>query len=134
VNSFPCTSCGACCSSIEDIDFLTQYNENGVCSQLVDNQCKIYAKRPLLYRIERDVKYLEKVMPYIYQLWGRGVHMETMVEGKPKLYTYDSKGDIRSICNLTLCELFMLLIKKGMICCIHLLFCYFKINAEKELT
>ena len=42
--------------------------------------------------IELDVKYLEKVMPYIYQLWGRGVHMETMVEGKPILYTYDSKG------------------------------------------
>mgnify|MGYP003445453994 CR=1 FL=1 len=28
--------------------------------------------------IELDVKYLEKVMPYIYQLWGRGVHMETL--------------------------------------------------------
>ena len=42
--------------------------------------------------IELDVKYLEKVMPYIYQLWGRGVHMETMVEEKPILYTYDSKG------------------------------------------
>ena len=32
--------------------------------------------------IELDVKYLEKVMPYIYQLWGRGVHMETKVEEK----------------------------------------------------
>ena len=42
--------------------------------------------------IELDMKYLEKVMPYIYQLWDRGVHMETMVEGKPILYTYDSKG------------------------------------------
>lgn len=42
--------------------------------------------------IELDVKYLEKVMPYIYQLWGRGVHLETKVEEKPILYTYDSKG------------------------------------------
>ncbi|WP_050614124.1 SpoVR family protein [Bacillus testis] len=42
--------------------------------------------------IELDVKYLEKVLPYIYQLWGRGVHMETIVEDKPILYSYDSKG------------------------------------------
>ena len=42
--------------------------------------------------IELDVKYLEKVLPYIYQLWGRGVHLETKIEEKPILYTYDSKG------------------------------------------
>ena len=29
--------------------------------------------------IELDVKYLEKVLPYIHQLWGRTVHMESIV-------------------------------------------------------
>jgi len=42
--------------------------------------------------IELDLKYLEKVLPYIYQLWGRGVHLETVVEEKKLLYTYDGKA------------------------------------------
>ena len=42
--------------------------------------------------VELDLKYLEKVLPYVYQLWGRGVHMETMVEGKNMLFTYDGKS------------------------------------------
>ncbi|MGN1400465.1 MAG: SpoVR family protein [Bacillus sp. (in: firmicutes)] len=45
--------------------------------------------------VELDVKYLEKVLPYIYQLWGRPVHIETMVEGKPVAYSYDSKGNYK---------------------------------------
>ncbi len=42
--------------------------------------------------IELDIKYLEKVMPYIHQLWGRSIHMETVIEGKNMLYTYDGKS------------------------------------------
>jgi stage V sporulation protein R len=42
--------------------------------------------------IELDIKYLEKVMPYIHQLWGRSIHLETVIEGKGMLYTYDGKG------------------------------------------
>ncbi|MFT8322651.1 MAG: SpoVR family protein [Bacillus sp. (in: firmicutes)] len=42
--------------------------------------------------IELDLKYLEKVLPYIHQLWGRNVHMETIVEDKNMLYTYDGKA------------------------------------------
>jgi stage V sporulation protein R len=42
--------------------------------------------------IELDVKYLEKVVPYVYQLWGRAVHMETMLENKPVVFTYDGKS------------------------------------------
>jgi stage V sporulation protein R len=41
--------------------------------------------------IELDLKYLEKVLPYIYKLWGRTVHMETVVENKEILFTYDGK-------------------------------------------
>jgi stage V sporulation protein R len=42
--------------------------------------------------IELDVKYLEKVLPYIYQLWGRTVHMESVIEERPMLFSYDGKG------------------------------------------
>lgn len=42
--------------------------------------------------IELDIKYLEKVMPYIHQLWGRSIHLETVIEGKGMLYTYDGKS------------------------------------------
>nr|WP_239094332.1 SpoVR family protein [Bacillus sp. B15-48] len=42
--------------------------------------------------IELDIKYLEKVMPYIHQLWGRKVHIETIVEDRVMLFTFDGKG------------------------------------------
>ncbi|MFD6440744.1 SpoVR family protein [Peribacillus sp. NPDC060186] len=42
--------------------------------------------------IELDLKYLEKVMPYIHQLWGRSVHMESVMEGKDVLFSYDGKS------------------------------------------
>ena len=41
--------------------------------------------------IELDLHYLENVLGYIYQLWGRPVHMETYVEDKRILYSYDGK-------------------------------------------
>jgi stage V sporulation protein R len=41
--------------------------------------------------IELDVKYLEKVIPYVQQLWGRTVHMETTIENKSVLFTFDGK-------------------------------------------
>lgn len=50
--TFPCTSCGACCSSIEGIDFLAEYNQEGKCTNLSDNRCSIYDSRPLLCRID----------------------------------------------------------------------------------
>ncbi len=42
--------------------------------------------------IELDLKYLEKVLPYVYQLWGRPVHMESVLEGKSVLFSYDGKS------------------------------------------
>lgn len=41
--------------------------------------------------VELDLKYLERTMPYIYQLWGRSIHMETVVEDKRAAFTYDGK-------------------------------------------
>ena len=41
--------------------------------------------------VELDIKYLEKTLPYVYRLWGRAVHLETVLEGRPVLFTYDGK-------------------------------------------
>jgi stage V sporulation protein R len=42
--------------------------------------------------VELDIKYLEKVLPYIQHLWGRAVHLETVYEGKPVLFSYIAQG------------------------------------------
>ncbi|MFS0655045.1 SpoVR family protein [Bacillus sp. 179-C3.3 HS] len=42
--------------------------------------------------VELDLKYLEKVLPYLYQLWGRSVHIETVLEGKEVMFTFDGKA------------------------------------------
>lgn len=41
--------------------------------------------------IELDVRYLEKVLPYIHQLWGRTVHLQTRILEKNIVFTYDGK-------------------------------------------
>ena len=42
--------------------------------------------------IEIDVKYLEKVLPHLHYLWGRTVHIETILEGKEIVFNYDGKS------------------------------------------
>ncbi|GMA50096.1 stage V sporulation protein R [Alicyclobacillus contaminans] len=41
--------------------------------------------------MELDVKHLEKTLPYMYQLWGRNCHLQTVVEGRDVVFTYDGK-------------------------------------------
>ncbi|MDY5185489.1 YkgJ family cysteine cluster protein [Helicobacter trogontum] len=53
--SFLCTKCGACCRNIRGIKELESYDlGNGVCTHLdiQTNQCKIYANRPMICRVE----------------------------------------------------------------------------------
>jgi stage V sporulation protein R len=45
--------------------------------------------------VELDVKYLEKTLPYVYRLWGRPVHLETVIEDKPALFSYNGKKHMR---------------------------------------
>ncbi|MDN4607856.1 SpoVR family protein [Sporosarcina highlanderae] len=40
---------------------------------------------------ELDVPYLENVLPYVHQLWGRIVHLETYVDSKQIVFSYDGK-------------------------------------------
>ncbi|ULL14252.1 stage V sporulation protein R [Paenibacillus sp. H1-7] len=41
--------------------------------------------------LELDLKYVERTLPYIQKLWGKTVHLETTVESKQVLFTYDGK-------------------------------------------
>lgn len=47
--------------------------------------------------IELDLKYLERTLPYVYRLWGRTVHLETVVEDKTALFSYDGEKHYRKI-------------------------------------
>jgi len=44
---------------------------------------------------ELDFPYLENVLAYIYELWGRPVHLETYAEDKNTLFSYDGEKHMR---------------------------------------
>ncbi|MEK3884140.1 SpoVR family protein [Paenibacillus sp. PL2-23] len=41
--------------------------------------------------VELDLKYVERTLPYVYQLWGKTIYLETVVEDKALLFMYDGK-------------------------------------------
>jgi stage V sporulation protein R len=41
--------------------------------------------------MELDLKYIEKTLPYIYRLWGKPVHLQSLVEEKPVQFSFDGK-------------------------------------------
>ncbi|WP_143187987.1 SpoVR family protein [Thermoactinomyces sp. DSM 45891] len=45
--------------------------------------------------VELDVKYLEKTLPHVYALWGKSVHMETIVEKRNVIFSFNGKKVIR---------------------------------------
>ncbi|MUG43864.1 SpoVR family protein [Paenibacillus woosongensis] len=47
--------------------------------------------------IELDLKYLERTLPYVQRLWGRTVHLETVVEGKKAIFSYDGEKHYRKL-------------------------------------
>ena len=40
---------------------------------------------------ELDVFYLEKTLPHVYTLWGKPVHLETMLDNKKVLFSYNGE-------------------------------------------
>lgn len=40
---------------------------------------------------ELDVFYLEKTLPHVYTLWGRPAHLETVLDNKPVLFSYNGE-------------------------------------------
>jgi stage V sporulation protein R len=45
---------------------------------------------------ELDLIYAEKTLQYVYMMWGRPVHLETVYEGKRILLTYDGERNSKS--------------------------------------
>ncbi len=41
--------------------------------------------------MDLDVFYLEKTLPHVFKIWGRPVHMETAVDGKEVLFSYNGE-------------------------------------------
>ncbi|WP_430149283.1 SpoVR family protein [Paenibacillus rhizolycopersici] len=47
--------------------------------------------------LELDLKYLEHTLPHVYKLWGRPVHLETVVEEKRAMFSYDGQKHVRKM-------------------------------------
>jgi stage V sporulation protein R len=45
--------------------------------------------------VELDLKYVERTLPHVHRLWGKTIHLETVVEDKPVLFTFDGKKNNR---------------------------------------
>jgi stage V sporulation protein R len=41
--------------------------------------------------LELDIKYIEKTLPHVHALWGRPVHIETVIEKRPVCFTFNGK-------------------------------------------
>lgn len=41
--------------------------------------------------LELDVKYIERTLPYVHQIWGKSIHLESVLDERPVLFTYDGK-------------------------------------------
>ena len=44
---------------------------------------------------ELDMNYIEHTLPHVQRLWGKSVHLETKVENKPVLFSFDGKKSMR---------------------------------------
>ncbi|MBO9598864.1 MAG: SpoVR family protein, partial [Cohnella sp.] len=45
--------------------------------------------------VELDLKYVERTLPYLVSLWGKPVHLETIVDDKKVLFSCDGKKTSR---------------------------------------
>ncbi|MCF6093688.1 SpoVR family protein [Microaerobacter geothermalis] len=75
-------------------DRLVQSKINGGFPYLVVKDDHYRGKNELLLfhqyeGIELDVKYVEKTLPYVFALWGEPVHLETVINDKPIIYSWD---------------------------------------------
>lgn len=45
--------------------------------------------------IELDLKYLERTLPHVHRLWGKTVHLETVIEDKRAVFSFDGQKHYR---------------------------------------
>ncbi|MCL6557942.1 MAG: SpoVR family protein, partial [Firmicutes bacterium] len=70
------TNCGYPTVVVEDGDF----NKRG----------ELFLKH-MFEGTELDVYYVEKTLPHVYTLWGRPVYLETVLDNRPVLFTYNGE-------------------------------------------
>lgn len=70
------TNCGYPYIEVEDGD----YNKNGELFLRHQHE-----------GIDLDQVYLEKTLPHVYTLWGRTVHLGTIMDSKPVVYSYNGE-------------------------------------------
>jgi len=70
------TNCGHPYIVVEDGDF----NKRG----------ELYLKHQY-EEVELDVFYLERTLPHVHRLWGRPVHLETVLDNKKVLFSYNGE-------------------------------------------
>ncbi|MBE3563517.1 MAG: SpoVR family protein [Hydrogenibacillus schlegelii] len=46
---------------------------------------------------ELDVRSIERTLPHVHRLWGRPVHLETVLEGRPVRFSYDGIRHDRTV-------------------------------------
>ncbi|MCR6545026.1 SpoVR family protein [Dehalobacterium formicoaceticum] len=46
--------------------------------------------------VDLDTYYLERTLPYVYDLWGKTVHLETILEERSVLFSFDGKKHTRT--------------------------------------
>ncbi len=47
--------------------------------------------------VDLDLHYLERTLPHVYTLWGRGVNLATIMDGKPVTYSYSGDRVIKTL-------------------------------------
>ncbi|AOZ92049.1 SpoVR family protein [Paenibacillus crassostreae] len=52
------------------------------------NNGELYIKH-MYEGMELDLKYVDRTLPYVYKLWGKSIHLETTMEEKTVLFSYD---------------------------------------------
>jgi stage V sporulation protein R len=67
---------------VEDGD----YNKNG----------ELYLKHRY-EEVELDIKYLEKTLPHVFAIWQKPVHLESVLNNKPVLFSYDGQRNLRKL-------------------------------------
>ncbi|HJV46580.1 MAG TPA: SpoVR family protein [Bacillota bacterium] len=45
--------------------------------------------------IELDMRHVEKTLPYVYKLWNRPIHLETILENRNVIFSFDGEKVIR---------------------------------------
>lgn len=102
--SYPCTKCGACCRKIgvavkaaKELaiklpnwnivsEFPYEINQDDSCSKLINNQCSVYEKRPLICRVDEMSEYFDLPQDEFYKMNIVACHELMFAEGIYETY------------------------------------------------